>query len=199
MAVLNEAEAGDDPLVFFVKWFSEAENAGIDEINAMTVATVDAGHKPHARVVLLKGIDHDGFVFYTNYDSNKGREIDANHFITAVFFWKELERQVRIEGIAEKVSNEESDLYFSTRPLESQLGAWSSPQSHVIPSRNIIEENFRLYQQQYHKAVPRPPHWGGYRIIPHRIEFWQGRSNRMHDRILFINEGGRWSKCRLAP
>ena len=135
MSELTEATTGDDPLAFFVQWFSEAEHAGVEEINAFTLATVDGEHKPHARIVLLKGIEENGFVFFTNYNSAKGQELTANHFASAVFFWKELERQVRIEGITEKTQAEESDLYFSTRPLGSQLGAWSSPQSRIISSR----------------------------------------------------------------
>ena len=199
MAELTEATAGDDPLAFFMQWFEEAEKAQLTEINAFTLATTDADHRPHARIVLLKGIEENAFVFFTNYDSAKGQELASNAYTSAVFFWKELERQVRIEGTAEKVSAEESDLYFSTRPIASQLGAWSSPQSKIISSREVLTENFKLYEDKYKKAVPRPPHWGGYRIIPHRIEFWQGRSSRMHDRILFVYEGDQWRKFRLAP
>jgi len=199
MAVLNEAEAGDDPLVFFRRWFLEAGISSVDEINAMTLATVDGTGQPHARIVLLKGIDENGFTFFTNYNSAKGQELESDPLVAAVFFWKELERQVRIEGFAEKVDRAESDEYFASRPLGSRLGAWSSPQSQVIPSRELLESNYKLYETQYNDNVPRPPHWGGYRIKPHRIEFWQGRSNRMHDRILFIYDGGQWSKCRLAP
>ncbi|MBL7718066.1 MAG: pyridoxamine 5'-phosphate oxidase [Flavipsychrobacter sp.] len=199
MAELDEATAGDDPLVFFGRWFSEAEKARVLEVNAMTLATVDAEHKPHARIVLLKGLDDKGFVFYTNYQSAKGHNLDANPFVSSVFFWGELERQVRIEGIAEKVETTESDQYFSSRPEGSRIGAWASPQSRIISSREVLEENYQMYTDKFGAQVPRPPHWGGYRIIPHRIEFWQGRSSRMHDRILFVYEEGRWRKFRLAP
>lgn len=199
MAELNESTAGDDPITFFIQWFNEAEKADIVDMNAFALATVDAENKPHARILLLKGIEEKGFTFFTNYNSAKGRDLEANSFASAVFFWKELERQVRIEGITEKVDDAESDRYFSSRPHDSQVGAWSSPQSKVISSRDVLEENYTMYSDKYKEAVPRPPHWGGYRIIPHKIEFWQGRSNRMHDRILFVYENGQWRKFRLAP
>jgi pyridoxamine 5'-phosphate oxidase len=161
-AALDEASAGDDPLVFFHHWFNEAQAAGISEVNAMTLATVNAHGKPHARIVLLKGLDETGFVFYTNYLSAKGGDLAQSRDAALVFFWKELERQVRIEGYAEKVSAEESDAYFNSRPAGSRLGAWSSPQSRVIESRNVIEENLAKYSQQFDGAIiPRPEHWGG--------------------------------------
>lgn len=199
LAELDEATAGDDPLAFFGKWFAEAEQAKVHEINAMTLATVDADSKPHARIVLLKGLDATGFVFFTNYNSAKGHDLDVNPFASSVFFWQELERQVRIEGITEKLEPEESDTYFNSRPAGSQLGAWASPQSRIISSREVLDENYKLYEDKYQEKIPRPPHWGGYRIIPHRIEFWQGRSSRMHDRILFVYESEQWRKFRLAP
>jgi len=199
MAELTEATTGDDPLAFFAQWFEEAHKAEISEINAFTLATVDTDSKPHARIVLLKGMDEKGFVFYTNYNSAKGQELDSNAFASAVFFWKELERQVRIEGVTEKVEEALSDEYFASRPTGSQLGAWSSPQSTIIASREELHENYKMYEDKYKASVPRPPHWGGYRIIPHRLEFWQGRSSRMHDRILFVYEGDQWRKFRLAP
>lgn len=200
LAELDEATTGDDPIVFFHQWFAEAELAHADEVNAMTVATVDAANKPHARIVLLKGLDAGGFVFFTNYDSAKGSDLSYNNNIAAVFFWKELERQVRIEGVAEKVSDADNDAYFFSRPEGSRLGAWASPQSRQIASRDVINDNYTQYQEQFGNDIPRPAHWGGYRIIPSSIEFWQGRSSRMHDRILFTRTAsGSWEKSRLAP
>lgn len=198
---LDEATAGDDPLIFFKKWFAEAEAAAITEINAMTLATADTGGLPHARIVLLKGLDQDGFVFYTNYDSAKGKELVTNPFAALVFFWKELERQVRIEGVVEKVKEEESDIYFQSRPEGSRIGAWASPQSREITHRNILDINYSKYQQEFSNIeIPRPPHWGGYRVLPNHIEFWQGRASRMHDRIVFTKNGpDNWDRSRLAP
>lgn len=200
-AILNEDTAGHDPLQFFQTWFREAETAQISEINAMTLATVDARCMPHARIVLLKGLDDRGFVFYTNYHSAKGHNISDNANAALVFFWKELERQVRIEGTIEKVSAAESDAYFSSRPIGSRLGAWASPQSQLIPNREILDVSYKHYEAEFDgKEIPRPPHWGGYRVIPNHIEFWQGRSSRMHDRILFTkDEAGTWGRSRLAP
>ena len=200
LAVLDEQVAGDNPFAFFHKWFAEAQIADAEEVNAMTLATVNNAGRPHARIVLLKGLDDKGFVFFTNYNSEKGRDIAENPNVSLVFFWKELERQVCIEGIAEKVSDAESDEYFHSRPAGSRIGAWSSPQSTVIPNREILEENYNRYSAQYGDNAPRPEHWGGYRIIPSSIEFWQGRSSRMHDRIIFSqNTDGSWQKSRLAP
>jgi pyridoxamine 5'-phosphate oxidase len=198
---LDEAAAGHDPLIFFKKWFAEAEAAAITEINAMTLATADMGSLPHARIVLLKGLDQDGFVFYTNYDSSKGKELITNPFAALVFFWKELERQVRIEGVVEKVKEEESDIYFQSRPEGSRIGAWASPQSREITHRNILDINYSKYQQEFSNIeIPRPPHWGGYRVLPNHIEFWQGRASRMHDRIVFTKTGpNNWDRSRLAP
>lgn len=200
IATLDEATAGEDPLFFFSKWFNEAAEAQISEVNAMSLATTDASYKPHVRVVLLKGIDNDAFVFFTNYNSAKGKEIAATHQAALLFFWKELERQVRIEGRIEKIDPNESDAYFHSRPRTSRLGAWASPQSNIIQDRNIIELNYAHYDKEFSgQNIPRPPHWGGYKVIPHTIEFWQGRSSRMHDRILFTKNDERWDKCRLAP
>jgi len=200
MAALDEATAGDDPLSFFHKWFSEAQAAEITEVNAMTLATCDADNKPHARIVLLKALDSKGFTFFTNYDSAKGRQIEKNPFVSAVFFWKELERQVRIDGKIEKLPTEESDTYFHSRPEGSRLGAWASPQSTEINDRTVLDDNYKRYEEEFSGTIPRPPHWGGYRILPDTIEFWQGRSSRMHDRILFVKQpDGSWRKSRLAP
>ncbi len=200
LAALDEATAGDDPLLFFNRWFKEAEAAQITEINAMTLATASLNNTPHARIVLLKGLDDRGFVFFTNYDSDKGAEIAANPQVSLLFFWKELERQVRIEGTIEKVPQADSDSYFQSRPAGSRLGAWASPQSREIPHRNILDTNYSRYEQEFSGIdIPRPAHWGGYVVIPNRIEFWQGRSSRMHDRILFAKNNGGWGRSRLAP
>jgi pyridoxamine 5'-phosphate oxidase len=200
LAALDEETAGTDPIAFFSKWFKEAESARITEINAMTLATADAQNRPHARIVLLKGLDDRGFVFFTNYDSAKGQHIAENPNVSLLFFWKELERQVRIDGRIEKVPAEESDIYFHSRPEGSRLGAWASPQSREIPHRNILELNYAKYEAEFSGiSIPRPEHWGGYIVIPERIEFWQGRSSRMHDRILFKRHGAAWNRSRLAP
>ena len=201
LAALDESSVGNDPIVFFTKWFSEAEAAQITEINAMTLATVDHNAVPHARIVLLKGLDRADFVFFTNYDSAKGKEINANPHAALVFFWKELERQVRIEGTIEKIPGNESDIYFNSRPAGSRIGAWASPQSQEIADRNILDLNYAKYEEEFSKVeIPRPSHWGGYKVTPNRIEFWQGRSSRMHDRILFTKNGnGGWDRSRLAP
>ena len=202
LAALDEDTAGHDPVAFFHKWFKEAESSQITEINAMTLATSDSNGMPHARIVLLKGLDEGGFVFFTNYDSNKGVEICQNKHVALLFFWKELERQVRIEGVVEKVSASESDEYFHSRPAGSRLGAWASPQSRPIEHRNILDLNYAKYEKEFSSIdIPRPAHWGGYRVIPSSIEFWQGRASRMHDRILFEKHDGveGWSRSRLAP
>jgi pyridoxamine 5'-phosphate oxidase len=198
LATLDEEVAGDDPLLFFKKWFDEAVAAHAEEVNALTLATVH-NNKPHARIVLLKGLENGGFVFFTNYDSNKGHDIAANPNVAAVFFWKELERQVRVEGQIEKISAADSDKYFHSRPEGSQLGAWASPQSRVIANRDVLDENYTHYKEQFGSNIPRPEHWGGYIIKPEVIEFWQGRPSRMHDRILFTLADGTWLKSRLAP
>ncbi len=200
LAALDEGSVGDDPVIFFKKWFTEAEAAQITEINAMTLSTVDEQHRPHARIVLLKGLDADCFVFFTNYDSAKGQQIAANPNVALTFFWKELERQVRIEGTIEKVPESDSDIYFNSRPKGSRIGAWASPQSKEITDRNILDLNYAHYEGEFSGIdIPRPPHWGGYRVMASSIEFWQGRSSRMHDRISFKKNGERWTRARLAP
>lgn len=201
-AALDEAAAGSDPIIFFEKWFREAVTADAAEANAMTLATVGPDGLPHARTVLLKGLDERGFVFFTNYNSNKGGELNAHPQAALVFFWKELERQVRVEGAVEKVTDAESDAYFHSRPAESRIGAWASPQSQVIADRAALEEQERSYRERFAAGdIPRPPHWGGFRVIPLRVEFWQGRSSRLHDRILFTRTGesAAWQQSRLAP
>jgi pyridoxamine 5'-phosphate oxidase len=197
---LSEGDVDQNPFLQFGRWWNEALGAEIIEVNAMTLATANAAGKPSARVVLLKGYDEKGFVFFSNYQSRKGQEIEENAQATLLFFWKELERQVRIEGKIEKISTEESDEYFHSRPEGSRIGAWSSPQSQVIKDRSIIEDNVRHYTEMFAgSAIPRPEQWGGYRVIPEAIEFWQGRPSRLHDRILYTAENQDWIIQRLAP
>jgi pyridoxamine 5'-phosphate oxidase len=199
-ASLDEEKAGDNPIVFFKQWYGEATNAMVNEINAMTLATVGEDGKPHARIVLLKAVDDDGFVFFTNYHSQKGKDLETHPHAALVFFWNELERQVRIEGRVEKISEEESTAYFESRPEGSRIGAWSSPQSSIIKTRDILEENYSHFTEKFKDGnIPKPPHWGGYRVIAEKIEFWQGRSSRMHDRIQFFLENSIWKLRRLAP
>ncbi|MFN3555665.1 MAG: pyridoxamine 5'-phosphate oxidase [Bacteroidales bacterium] len=191
-----------DPLAQFNLWFDQAVYAELPEPNAMTLATAGSYGRVSARVVLLKEVDTTGFVFYTNYNSRKGRDIKENPNASLVFLWLELERQVRIEGILEKVSEQESDEYFRSRPRESQLGAWSSDQSREIASREMLHETFAKIEKQFEgKEIPRPSHWGGYRLVPDRIEFWQGRPGRLHDRILYriADPDKGWERVRLAP
>lgn len=198
--VFDESHALDNPFRQFDRWWHEAMASEIEEVNAMTLATAGTNGKPSARIVLLKGYSDDGFVFFTNYESKKGRQIEENPYASLVFFWKELERQVRIEGVVEKVSAADSDAYFVSRPLESQIGAWSSPQSRVIQSRDVIENNVSVNTARFAKeAISRPPHWGGYLVKPDSIEFWQGRPSRLHDRIRYVNDGNSWRRERLAP
>lgn len=200
-AVLDIESAGDNPIAFFTQWFAEAQRAEITEVNAMTLATCGKDNVPHARIVLLKGLEDNEFLFYTNYNSSKGLDISHNNNVSLVFFWKELERQVRIQGTATKVDATINEQYFHTRPRGSQLGAWTSPQSQPIPNRSTLDDNYIRYEQQFaDKEIPCPEHWGGYAVTPNSIEFWQGRSNRIHDRIIFNRGGnGSWNKSRLAP
>lgn len=190
----------DNPLTQFKVWFQEALTASTIETNAMTLATINKENKPSARVVLLKGIDH-GFLFFTNYESDKGKELERHPFAALTFFWPELERQVRVEGRVEKVTEGESDDYYFSRPVPSQIGAWTSPQSHVIPDREYLERRQEEVEQKFKKEeISRPPHWGGYRLVPQSIEFWQGRPSRLHDRLKFeLDETGNWQINRLAP
>ncbi|MDR0792386.1 MAG: pyridoxamine 5'-phosphate oxidase [Chitinophagaceae bacterium] len=199
LKTLNENEVEPNPINQFEKWFQEAIDCKIDEVNAMTLATTSSGGKPHARIVLLKDIKENKFQFYTNYLSHKGAQIQENPHVALVFFWKELQRQVRIEGIIEKTSEAESDTYFHSRPAGSRIGAWASPQSSVIESRTVLEENADKYLKAFGNDIPRPSHWGGYNVAPLSMEFWQGRSNRLHDRILYSFIAGSWKIERLAP
>jgi pyridoxamine 5'-phosphate oxidase len=201
LQTLDENDVASNPIDQFTKWWKEAVSSDIDEVNAMTLATVSSEGIPAARIVLLKGYDKNGFVFFTNYESKKGQDLLTHPLAALVFFWKELERQVRISGRVEKVSAEESDAYFQSRPEGSRLGAWASPQSKAINNRQVIEEQLAAYQQTYHlQPIPRPPHWGGYRVVPDTIEFWQGRSSRLHDRIQYkLDSVGIWEITRLAP
>ena len=198
---LVERDLPDEPLRLFTRWFDEAARADIPDANAMTLATATRNGKPSARVVLLKSFDERGFCFFTNYESVKGKQIDANPHVALVFFWQPLERQVRVEGVAARVCGEESDEYFRSRPVGSQIGALASPQSQVIPDREFLEARYdEIEKKLKDTSVPRPVHWGGYRVSPHVIEFWQGRTNRLHDRIVYRRENdGSWKRERLAP
>lgn len=202
MNTLDEKDAGADPVSFFKKWFQEAEHAAVTEVNAMTLATISAEGFPHARIVLLKGIEDEQFVFYTNYHSRKGQDLAQNARVAVVFFWKELQRQVRVEGTVQQVAASVSDEYFASRPYTSQIGALVSPQSTIIANRDVLEDRLAALLKEYPEGsiVPRPQHWGGYAIQPTKIEFWQGRASRLHDRIVFErNDAAQWTKYRLAP
>ena len=201
LASLDEKEVGQNPIPFFEQWMLQAEHAQITEINAMSLSTVDDTGKPHTRIVLLKGIEDAGFVFFTNYESNKGKQIQKNNKVALLFFWKELQRQVRIEGTIEKVSESYSDMYFHSRPKGSQIGANASPQSQVIENRAILEDKVAELEKEFKdKEIPRPANWGGFMVKPTLIEFWQGRSSRLHDRIVCEkNEEHTWNIYRLAP
>lgn len=196
---LLESAVASDPLTQFSAWFDDALKGGDNEPNAMTLATADAQGRPSARIVLLKGVDANGLVFFTNYQSRKGQELAANPHASLLFFWPKLERQVRIEGRIEQVSAQESDDYFNVRPLGSRIGAWASPQSRPI-DRQALENRWQTFSQELGEHPPRPEHWGGYRLLPEHIEFWQGRPSRLHDRLVYQkDESGNWQLTRLAP
>jgi pyridoxamine 5'-phosphate oxidase len=203
LASLNEADLHKDPFSQFAKWFQEAQKAALLEPNAMTLATVNESGKPSARIVLLKGFDARGFCFYTNYQSAKGRELEGRPYACLVFLWQELERQVRVEGMVHKMSPQESDQYFNSRPLNSRYGALVSPQSEIIKNRQVLVELEAKLRIQYGENPPRPAHWGGYRLAPEVVEFWQGRRSRLHDRLRFSRSNASnttlWNIDRLAP
>lgn len=198
---LSENDVSADPFLQFGIWFVEAADSSLPEPNAMTLATATPEGYPSARTVLLKGFDENGFVFYTNYESRKGQELARNPHAALLFTWLELERQIRIEGVVEKVTPEESRDYFQSRPKESQIGAWASPQSRIIAGRAILENRVIDLQREYGQAdvLPVPPFWGGYRLRPSVVEFWQGRESRLHDRICYTRQGDEWEIRRLAP
>ncbi|PIM51049.1 pyridoxamine 5'-phosphate oxidase [Roseateles chitinivorans] len=196
---LDEQLASPEPLRQFREWLQQALDAGIPEPNAMTLATVGPDGRPSTRIVLIKDIEERGLVWYTNYDSRKGRELAAHPFAALQFHWVEMERVVRIEGRVEKVDAAQSDAYFASRPLDSRLGAWASPQSQVISSRAVLVANAAKAAAQHGLNPARPPHWGGYRLVPERWEFWQGRKSRLHDRLVYRLEQGQWVRERLAP
>ncbi|MGY3052461.1 pyridoxamine 5'-phosphate oxidase [Pedobacter sp. UYEF25] len=199
-ATLDEADVDENPFVQFKKWFEHAVQSKVNEPNAMTLATVTKAGKPDARIVLLKGIDDNGFQFYTNYLSAKGKELKKSPYASLVFFWQDLERQVRVEGTVTKLDKETSEAYFKSRPRQSQLGAIASPQSQVIANRTILEDKFKeLETQNEGKEIAKPAHWGGFLVKPTRIEFWQGRKSRLHDRINYELLANKWVKTRLAP
>ncbi len=200
MAGLSEEAAGNEPLPLFRRWFNEAEKAGIFLPESMALATATPDGKPSVRFVLLKGYGDGGFVFFTNYGSRKASELEANPEATLIFHWAILQRQVRLEGAAERISPEDSEAYFHSRPRGSQIGAWASAQSEPLPSRRELEDRVKKYESEFRgKDIPLPPFWGGYRLKPRSIEFWQGRASRLHDRIKFVREGGGWKRVRLYP
>lgn len=197
---LTESEAGADPIRLFARWFEEAVEADVRLPEAMALATATADGRPSSRMVLLKGIAEDGFVFYTNYESRKARELEANPRAALTFHWTPLERQVRIEGAVERTSEREAAEYFRSRPRDSQIGAWASPQSREIVSREALEARAARRVEEFSaREVPLPPFWGGYRVVPERLEFWQGRSGRLHDRLVYERTGRTWTRKRLAP
>ena len=198
-AELSEDASHADPLKQFAQWFNEALNSELPEPNAMTVATVGSDMRPSTRVVLIKGYDERGIVWYTNYHSRKGQELAGNPWAALQFHWVELERVVRIEGRVSRVDEDESDAYFQSRPLDSRIGAWASPQSQVISGRGVLVANAARFGAQFLLNPPRPPHWGGYRLMPDRWEFWQGRRSRLHDRLVYRIDSGTWTRERLAP
>ena len=199
LASLDETDVAASPFAQFDKWFGEAIRAELPEPNAMTLATCDSAGRPSARVVLIKGVDERGMVFFTNYQSHKGQDLAANNRAALLFFWPELERQIRIEGRVETVSAADSDEYYQSRPSLSRIGAWASPQSQILSSRTELEARFAAFSAEHGENPPRPAHWGGYRVVPNFFEFWQGRRSRLHDRICYRLSDNKWKLERLAP
>lgn len=199
LKTLDEADVSANPFQQFETWWNEVISSDIDEANAMSLSTINHLNKPTSRTVLLKGFDEEGFSFFTNYNSSKGHQIENNSNVALCFFWKELQRQIRIEGVAKKLTDKENDDYFNSRPIGSRIGAWASPQSEVIKNRTVLEENEKKIQQEFGDNIERPNHWGGYKVIPNYFEFWQGRASRLHDRIAFTLENNNWKIVRLAP
>jgi pyridoxamine 5'-phosphate oxidase len=201
LMALSETDCGSEPIFLLEKWLGDAANAGQSEPNAMTLSTVDSQGYPSSRIVLLRDISKGGLVFYTNYESEKARQLELNNKAALNFFWVELERQIRIQGEVHKLTKVESDQYFQSRPRLNQLAAWASPQSEVIEDRLTLETRLKKMEEQFAQTehIPMPPFWGGYRLKPHTLEFWQGRPGRLHDRIRFVSEEGSWKKERLAP
>lgn len=200
LATLNEQDVHSSPFIQFETWFKQAIASEIEEVNAMTLCTVNATGQPHARIVLLKGLEENKFIFFTNYHSSKGQDIANNNHASLLFFWKELQRQVRIEGSLSKISEEDSTKYFHSRPRESQIGAWASHQSELLSSREDLEQRFAQLTEQYQdQEIPQPPHWGGYALSANRLEFWQGRASRLHDRLVYVLEEEAWTLHRLNP
>ncbi len=196
---LSEETAAEDPFEQFRRWFEEAAGAGFPEPNAMALATASAEGRPSVRMMLLKGVDERGFTFFTNYESRKGRELAENPRAALLFFWDRLHRQLRVEGTVERVSGAEADAYFASRPYGHRIGAWASRQGREIASREELEARFRAIAARYPGEVPRPPYWGGFRLLPEVFEFWQGREDRMHDRLAYFRENGGWRRVRLQP
>ena len=197
---LVEKKTPQNPLVLFKRWFKEALKSEVMDVNALALATVSKKGIPSNRIVLLKGLDDQGFVFFTNYQSQKGKEISHRAVASLLFFWPQLIRQVRVDGKVQKISAKESDAYFKSRPRGSQLGAWASEQSEVVPNRDFLEKSMKALEEKYkNQVIPRPPHWGGFLVIPQSIEFWQGRPNRLHDRLRYVRQGRSWCRERLAP
>ncbi len=199
LSSLHKNDLKDSPIEQFEDWFKQYQQTGALDYNAMVLSTINKSGTPKSRVVLLKGLDKGGFEFYTNYLSQKGEDIAHNAQVALNFFWAKMERQVRVEGEAVKLEPSESDQYFHSRPIGSQIGAWASPQSQVIPDRKVLEQRLEELSHKYGHEIPRPDFWGGYRIIPNRVEFWQGRSNRLHDRLVYVKNGEGWDLERLAP
>lgn len=196
---LNRKDLPDNPFKLFDSWLNEAMHTIKADANAFTLSTVDANAFPSSRVLLLKEANDKGFIFFTNYKSHKGQDLEANPKVALNFFWRTLERQIRIQGVVEKISEAESDAYFQSRPYKSRLGAWASEQSSILKSRSTLEERYLLFSKKYPNNVPRPTHWGGFLVKPQKIEFWQGRSSRLHDRFHYIFSEGEWTVKRLAP